>query len=192
MQIRCARCGWKRRRQGLEARSHRGRRRRGWGWHRRGDDGREQRDGFHIACGSASFRSVRLAAQPWPACTVLRAQSLTMSAEHTPSAERPRKRARSSHNVDDASRASASNARLFAPFRALGLVTNFVPFVLQTRSNKGATEGPRVHILTCLGRSWALWEGGKMGLLFVGAPAAATQLSGRRGSPMSVALTRAR
>ncbi|KAI5121673.1 hypothetical protein M0805_002749 [Coniferiporia weirii] len=58
--------------------------------------------------------------------------------------------------------------RLFAPFRALGLVTNHIPFVLQTRSFKGATEGPRVHILTCLGRSWALWEGGKITLLFVG------------------------
>ncbi|TFK63228.1 Utp21-domain-containing protein [Pluteus cervinus] len=58
--------------------------------------------------------------------------------------------------------------RLFAPFRALGLITNHVPFVLQARSHKGATDGPRIHILTCLGRSWALWEGGKMTLLFVG------------------------
>ncbi|KAJ7063493.1 Utp21 specific WD40 associated putative domain-containing protein [Mycena amicta] len=58
--------------------------------------------------------------------------------------------------------------RLFVPFRALGLVTDSVPFVLQTRSHKGATDGPRIHILTCLGRSWALWEGGKMTLLFVG------------------------
>ena len=58
--------------------------------------------------------------------------------------------------------------RLFVPFRALGLVTNHIPFVLQTRSHKGATDGPRIHLLTCLGRAWALWEGGKMGLLFVG------------------------
>lgn len=57
---------------------------------------------------------------------------------------------------------------LFAPFRALGLITNHIPFYIQTRSYKDATEGPRIHILTCLGRSWALWEGGKMGLLFVG------------------------
>ncbi|KAG1891201.1 Utp21 specific WD40 associated putative domain-containing protein [Suillus subluteus] len=57
---------------------------------------------------------------------------------------------------------------LFAPFRALGLITNHIPFYMQTRSYKDATEGPRIHILTCLGRSWALWEGGKMGLLFVG------------------------
>ena len=58
--------------------------------------------------------------------------------------------------------------RLFAPFRALGLITNHVPFVLQARSHKGATDGPRVHILTCLGKSWAIWEGEKMTLLFVG------------------------
>lgn len=61
-----------------------------------------------------------------------------------------------------------SALQLFAPFRALGLITNHIPFYLQMRSYKDATDGPRIHILTCLGRSWALWEGGKMGLLFVG------------------------
>ncbi|KXN80981.1 hypothetical protein AN958_06493 [Leucoagaricus sp. SymC.cos] len=66
--------------------------------------------------------------------------------------------------------------RLFAPFRALGLITNHVPFVLQTRSYKGATDGPRTHILTCLGKAWALWEGGKMTLLFVG-PDTSEQIS---------------
>ncbi|KAG6865407.1 hypothetical protein C0991_002901 [Blastosporella zonata] len=66
--------------------------------------------------------------------------------------------------------------RLFVPFRALGLITNYVPFVLQSRTHKGATEGPRLHLLTCLGRAWALWEGGKMGLLFVG-PDAPEQIS---------------
>ncbi|KAI0072792.1 Utp21-domain-containing protein [Panus rudis PR-1116 ss-1] len=78
----------------------------------------------------------------------------------------PRKRTR----VESSDKPSKSNntPRLFAPFRALGLVTNHVPFVLQTRSFKGATEGPRLHLLTCLGKSWALWEGGKMTLLFVG------------------------
>jgi U3 small nucleolar RNA-associated protein 21 len=62
----------------------------------------------------------------------------------------------------------SKQGRLFAPFRALGLVTNNVPFVMQTRSHKGATEGPRIHIVTCIGKSWAMWEGGKMTLLFVG------------------------
>ncbi|KAF9014099.1 Utp21-domain-containing protein [Cyathus striatus] len=85
----------------------------------------------------------------------------------------PRKRLR-----QDASKVAKrpSEPRLFVPFRALGLITNHVPFVLQTRSYKGSTDGPRVHILTCLGRSWSLWEGGKMTLLFVG-PDAPAQIS---------------
>jgi U3 small nucleolar RNA-associated protein 21 len=58
--------------------------------------------------------------------------------------------------------------RLFAPFRALGLITNEVSFALQLRAVKGSAEGPRMHILTCLGKSWSLWEGEKMTLLFVG------------------------
>jgi len=75
----------------------------------------------------------------------------------------PRKRARQ-HGPATKSK----EPRLFAPFRALGLITNHVPFTLQTRSFKGASEGPRIHILTCLGKSWALWDGQKMTLLFVG------------------------
>ncbi|KAH9063481.1 Utp21-domain-containing protein [Lactarius vividus] len=63
---------------------------------------------------------------------------------------------------------SLNSQRLFAPFRALGIITNGVPFALQLRAVKGSAEGPRVHILTCLGNSWALWEGEKMTLLFVG------------------------
>ncbi|KAF8891320.1 Utp21-domain-containing protein [Infundibulicybe gibba] len=77
----------------------------------------------------------------------------------------PRKRQRHIP-VDEAPK--SKQPRLFAPFRALGLITNHIPFVLQTRSHKGATEGPRIHLVTCLGKSWAMWEGGKMGLLFVG------------------------
>lgn len=80
----------------------------------------------------------------------------------------PAKRKRIEKGVSNSSNSSNSSARLFAPFRALGLITNHVPFVLQTRSFKGATDGPRIHILTCLGSSWAMWEGGKMTLLFVG------------------------
>ncbi|KAF8635533.1 hypothetical protein AX17_003916 [Amanita inopinata Kibby_2008] len=78
----------------------------------------------------------------------------------------PRKRQR--QDVTELPTREFKEQRLFVPFRALGLITNHVPFVLQTRSHKGATDGPRIHILTCLGRSWALWEGGKMTLLFVG------------------------
>ncbi|KAI6132073.1 Utp21 specific WD40 associated putative domain-containing protein [Pisolithus croceorrhizus] len=82
---------------------------------------------------------------------------------------RPRKKTRtSSKRKSIKSTQRAAEPRLFAPFRALGLITNEIPFYVQTRSHKGATDGPRVHILTCLGKSWALWEGGKMTLLFVG------------------------
>ena len=82
--------------------------------------------------------------------------------------ERPQKRIRISAKLGP-SQKSPGPAGIFAPFRALGLVTNHIPFYLQTRSHKGTTEGPRIHLLTCLGSSWALWEGGKMTLLFVGA-----------------------
>jgi U3 small nucleolar RNA-associated protein 21 len=62
----------------------------------------------------------------------------------------------------------SNSPRLFAPFRALGLITNQVPFALRFRAVKGSAEGPRMHILTCLGNSWSLWEGEKITLLFVG------------------------
>ena len=81
--------------------------------------------------------------------------------------EPPRKKMRH-ENAASTPKTAKREPRLFVPFRALGLITNHIPFVLQSRSNKGATDGPKTHILTCLGRSWALWEGGKMGLLFVG------------------------
>ncbi|THG98692.1 hypothetical protein EW026_g3542 [Hermanssonia centrifuga] len=76
----------------------------------------------------------------------------------------PRKRIR----FESTPRPKTKEPRLFAPFRALGLITNHVPFVLQTRSYKGSTEGPSLHLITCLGKSWAMWEGGKLTLQFVG------------------------
>ncbi|KAL5511171.1 UTP21 [Sanghuangporus vaninii] len=81
---------------------------------------------------------------------------------------RPTKRTRKDASSISENQVKFEKPRLFAPFRALGLVTNRIPFVLQARSFKGAVEGPRLNILTCLGRSWAMWEGGKMTLLFVG------------------------
>lgn len=85
--------------------------------------------------------------------------------EEDDSIQPPRKRTR----VEDSNtQTKTSSPRLFAPFRALGLITNHVPFVLQTRSFKGSTDGPKINLLTCLGRSWAMWEGGRMTLLFVG------------------------
>ncbi|OJT09103.1 U3 small nucleolar RNA-associated protein 21 -like protein [Trametes pubescens] len=79
----------------------------------------------------------------------------------TRSSPPPRKRLRT--DTTASAQKTRAEPRLFAPFRALGLITNNVPFVLQTRSHKGATDGPRVHLVTCLGKAWAMWEGGKMG-----------------------------
>ncbi|KAF8921083.1 Utp21 specific WD40 associated putative domain-containing protein [Mucidula mucida] len=94
-------------------------------------------------------------------------QAMAATYPNTESAQPPRKKIRK-HVSTSEQKSKPAPQRLFVPFRALGLVTNHVPFVLQTRSFKGASEGPRIHILTCLGKSWALWEGGKMTLLFVG------------------------
>lgn len=83
---------------------------------------------------------------------------------------RPRKKTRTKHKekTTQASQPRDPGNNLFAPFRALGFVSNHVPFVLQVRTYKGSSDPPRLHILTCLGKAWALWEGGKMTLLFVG------------------------
>jgi U3 small nucleolar RNA-associated protein 21 len=83
----------------------------------------------------------------------------------------PRKKARIEGKTNNLvqEKSDARQHSLFAPFRALGLVTNHVPFALQTRTFKGASDGLKTHILTCLGRSWALWEGSQMTLLFAGA-----------------------
>ncbi|KAA1479648.1 Utp21-domain-containing protein [Dentipellis sp. KUC8613] len=81
----------------------------------------------------------------------------------------PRKKIRSSPPLQsELTTKPLKRQGLFAPFRALGLVTNHVPFVLQTRTFKGSTTGPQTFLLTCLGKSWAMWEGGKMQLLFAG------------------------
>lgn len=79
--------------------------------------------------------------------------------------ERPRKRTKKEPKTLSY---DYENRRLFAPFRALGFVSNHVPFAMQVRTYKGATTAPRIHILTCLGRAWAELEGDKMRLLFVG------------------------
>ncbi|KAJ9104508.1 hypothetical protein QFC21_002004 [Naganishia friedmannii] len=86
----------------------------------------------------------------------------------SPQVDRPNKRARVVTGSDGKPSKSRSTARLFAPFRALGFISNDVPFALQVRSAKGALKGPNVNIVSCLGRSWAMWDAGKMNLLFVG------------------------
>ncbi|KAL1693333.1 Utp21 specific WD40 associated putative domain-containing protein [Schizophyllum commune] len=105
--------------------------------------------------------------------TMTTLQPAAVSSEPTPNPPRPRKRARRdpSPSAPTTSTSPTLNPRLFAPFRALGIITNHVPFALQARSHKGAVDGPRVHLLTSVGRSYALWEANKMTLLFVGTPA---------------------
>nr|CDI54987.1 related to S. pombe beta-transducin [Melanopsichium pennsylvanicum 4] len=60
-----------------------------------------------------------------------------------------------------------SQNRLFAPFRALGLISNDVPFALQTRFGGKDATIPDVNVITCLGDSWAMWDAERMTLLFV-------------------------
>ncbi|CAG7846316.1 U3 small nucleolar RNA-associated protein 21 homolog Short=U3 snoRNA-associated protein 21 [Serendipita indica DSM 11827] len=80
--------------------------------------------------------------------------------------EPPRKRIRAKNETEK--NIKTNDRRLFAPFRALGFVTNHVPFAMQVRSYKGASGPPRVHIVSCVGTSWLEFEGEKMKLLFVG------------------------
>ncbi|KAJ9115237.1 hypothetical protein QFC20_001104 [Naganishia adeliensis] len=82
--------------------------------------------------------------------------------------DRPNKRARVLPETADKPAKPRSTARLFAPFRALGFISNDVPFALQIRGTKGGIKGPNVNVVSCLGRSWAMWDAGKMNLLFVG------------------------
>ncbi|KAF9511143.1 hypothetical protein BS47DRAFT_1470832 [Hydnum rufescens UP504] len=70
----------------------------------------------------------------------------------------PRKKAK--HNKVETPSINPSR-RLFVPFRALGFITNHVPF-------SGSSALPRIHIVTCLGKAWAMWEGDKMSLQFIG------------------------
>lgn len=120
----------------------------------------------HTSIGLISHKSWRKETWIYP----LHTMGVTVTpivADDTSSSPPPRKRLRQDP-VSVASNFTKAEPRLFVPFRALGLITNHIPFVLQTRSHKGATDGPRIHLLTCLGKAWAMWEGGKMGLLFVG------------------------
>ncbi|KAK4689525.1 hypothetical protein P7C73_g546, partial [Tremellales sp. Uapishka_1] len=89
---------------------------------------------------------------------------------------RPNKKAKESQRQPQAgpsTTAAIAQPRLFAPFRALGFISDHVPFALQVHSAKGALAVPAVNIVTCLGRSWAMWDAGRMGLVFVGPDAGA-------------------
>lgn len=83
---------------------------------------------------------------------------------------RPTKRARVvPAQGDRASNSSTATKRepLFAPFRSLGHVSTGVPLVVQSRASK-YLDKPAITLITSLGRSWAMWDGHSMKLLFVG------------------------
>ncbi|GAA6006013.1 rRNA-processing protein UTP21 [Rhodotorula paludigena] len=84
-------------------------------------------------------------------------------------ASRPAKRARVQASTSAAPAAPAKPRReaLFAPFRSLGHVSTAAPFALQSRASK-YLEQPALTFITSLGRSWAMWDGQSIRLLFVG------------------------
>lgn len=91
-------------------------------------------------------------------------------ADQVSSSSHPHKRARVVGDaVQVASKAAAPSApRIFAPFRALGFISNHVPFALQSRRGGRDATRPSVNVITCLGDSWAMWDADRITLLFVG------------------------
>lgn len=71
---------------------------------------------------------------------------------------------RSSHSL------TIKRPKLFQPFRALGLVTDDVPFVLLVRHGGKDAVKPDIYVFTCIGNSWMMWDADRMTLLFVGEP----------------------
>ena len=96
----------------------------------------------------------------------------------------------------DAEPAPRAQVPLYAPYRALGYVTNGVPFVLQTRFGGKDATTPDVTLATCLGDTWALWAADRMTLLFVGPvlphPISAMALSTAPDSLLAVSYTHLR
>ncbi|KAJ1024816.1 hypothetical protein NDA16_002856 [Ustilago loliicola] len=84
-----------------------------------------------------------------------------------PSSNTDAAQASSSSSTTPATRKIVSQNRLFAPFRALGLISNDVPFALQARFGGKDATTPDVNVITCLGDSWAMWDAERMTLLFV-------------------------
>lgn len=89
-----------------------------------------------------------------------------------PEAKRPRRNGHAQPKVGP-SKLPPPTPRLFAPFRALGFVTNHVPFSMFVHTPKGALATPTVNIVTAVGRSWMMWDAERMTLLFVGPDAGA-------------------
>lgn len=82
------------------------------------------------------------------------------------------KRVRAQAGAEEAGKPSEERHKdvLYAPFRALGFITNGVPFVLQVRFGGKDAQTPDVNVVTCLGDTWAMWNAERMTLLFVGPP----------------------
>lgn len=86
-------------------------------------------------------------------------------------APRPSKRTKNDERAVSPPRAQTGplpQSRLFAPFRALGYVSDHVPFSMFVHTPKGALAKPTIHIATSVGRSWLLWDAERMTLLFAG------------------------
>ncbi|OCF33495.1 U3 small nucleolar RNA-associated protein 21 [Kwoniella heveanensis BCC8398] len=67
----------------------------------------------------------------------------------------------------------AHTPRLFAPFRALGHVTDHVPYAMFVHTPQGALATPTVNITTSVGKSWLMWDAARMTLVFAGPDAGA-------------------
>lgn len=80
---------------------------------------------------------------------------------------RAKKRARLENGHDTLNK---HTTQLFAPFRALGLISTGVPFSVQLQTARGSSKAEFSYV-TCTGKSWALWSGQSILLRFVGSPA---------------------
>jgi len=90
-------------------------------------------------------------------------------------APRPQKRSKNAAAADVVPGVTAPKpaaplpqSRLFAPFRALGYVSDDVPFSMFVHTPKGALAKPTIHIVSSVGRSWLMWDADRMTLLFAG------------------------
>ncbi|GAA5908186.1 hypothetical protein JCM6882_005967 [Rhodosporidiobolus microsporus] len=81
-------------------------------------------------------------------------------------ATRPSKRARTQPTTN-AAPAKPKREPLFAAMRAVGVCSTATPLVVQSRSSK-YLEKPALTVLTSLGRSWAMYDGDRLTLLFCG------------------------
>lgn len=85
-----------------------------------------------------------------------------------PSAKRRRTDDEANGTAAGPSQPKTTTGRLFAPFRALGYVTNHIPFSMFVHTPKGALARPTINIVTSVGRSWMMWDAARMTLVFVG------------------------